>query len=83
MSEHYHARILSLLVQKEGEPIDGEMNTEIRIDDEGTGEFLILRQEGRAGKEREIAINPEEWPALREAIERMLVEIQTHEKTED
>lgn len=48
-----------------------EMTTTVEIDDEVGGEFVVVSQEGRddIGK---IAINPEEWPALRAAINRMV-----------
>jgi len=49
-----------------GEPTYSELATEIRLDDEGGGEFVVLAQ-GRFST-GEIAINPEEWPALSDAI---------------
>lgn len=72
MSE-YETRTLSLLVVKANEPIFSEMATTIRITDEAGGEFVEVEQHGtpEMGK---IAINPEEWPVLREAIDRMVAE---------
>lgn len=64
-------RVTRLLVVPQGEPMYSEMTTTVEIDDEVGGEFVIVSQEGREdiGK---ITINPEEWPALRAAINRMV-----------
>lgn len=64
-------RVTRLLVVPQGEPMYSEMTTTVEIDDEVGGEFVVVSQEGRddIGK---IAINPEEWPALRAAINRMV-----------
>lgn len=47
------------------------MATTVAICDEAAGEFVEVTQHGRVdiGK---IQINPEEWPSLREAIDRMI-----------
>ncbi len=46
----------------------------ITIDDEGGGEYLVLeeQQDGGSGK---VKIDPEQWPELRDAIERILGEM--------
>lgn len=64
-------RITRLVVVPEGEALFSELATTVEIDDEASGEFVIVEQCGRTdiGK---IAINPEEWPALRAAINRMV-----------
>lgn len=56
--------------------------TNIKIDDEGAGEFLVLKQpfartDLSAGG---IAISPEEWPTLKAAIDQMFDDIKKHEK---
>ena len=53
-----------------------EYATNIEVEDEGAGEFLRLTQpfaptESNPG----IAITPEEWPTLRNAIESAFAEI--------
>lgn len=53
-------------VAPEGEPTYSELATEIRLDDEGEGEYVVLAQ-GRSNT-GEVSINPEEWPALSDAI---------------
>lgn len=50
--------------------IFSESATSIYIDDEGAGEFLVVRQESGS-----IAITPEEWPTIRDAINVMMNEI--------
>ena len=43
----------------------------VTIVDEAAGEFVEVSQSGRADLGK-IAINPEEWPELRDAIQRMV-----------
>lgn len=56
-------------------PKDADLFSErailVEIDDEAAGEFVVVRQQTDAGSEK-IGINPEEWPALRSAINRMI-----------
>jgi hypothetical protein len=47
-----------------------EMVTMISIEDEGGGEFVKAEQANTGS----ILINPDEWPELREAIDRMITE---------
>ena len=67
------ARVLSVVVAPEGEAIFSESATVVRIEDEGGGEYVVVSQESVPGLGN-IAINPEEWPALRDAIDRMVKE---------
>ena len=67
------ARVLSVVVAPEGEAIFSESATVVRIEDEGGGEYVVVSQEIVPGRGN-IAINPEEWPALRDAIDRMVKE---------
>lgn len=71
MNKHYEIRTTALTVAPEGEPTFSEMATTVAICDEAAGEFVEVKQRGRVdiGK---IQINPEEWPSLREAIDRMI-----------
>ena len=64
------SRITQITVCPPNEPIFSEMATTVQIRDEAAGEFLEVSQnfEG-AGK---IFINPEEWPAIRRAINRLI-----------
>lgn len=69
----YETRTLALLVVKHGEPVFSEMATTVRIEDEAAGEFVEVEQHGGPGLGK-IAISPDEWPALREVIDRMIKE---------
>lgn len=67
----YETRVIAMSVQPQDEPIFSERATMVTIVDEAAGEFVEVSQSGRddLGK---IAINPEEWPELRDAIDCMI-----------
>ena len=58
--------------------------TEIEIDNEGAGEFLVIRQPFANVKLSAggIAITPEEWPTLRDAIDAAFAEIDKNSETD-
>jgi hypothetical protein len=62
----YETSPLSWIVKPKGEPVYSEMATTITIDDEAAGPFLVIKQEGRTNH---FSISPEEWPAIRAAID--------------
>ena len=72
-SMKYETRVTALVVLPVGQPTFSEMATTVEIADEAAGEFVEVKQRGRVdiGK---IQINPEEWPSLREAIDRLIAE---------
>ncbi len=67
----YTTKITSVTVVPEGEPIYSEMATQITMTDEAAGEFVEVVQSGRTDVGK-ICINPEEWPAIRDAIDSMI-----------
>jgi len=71
MSEiNYETRITQVVVVPEGEPMCSELATTIQIKDEADDmEFLIVRENL---KPEGIRIYPQEWPAIRNAIEDMM-----------
>lgn len=72
---NYETRVTAMVVAPKGEPIYSEQATTVQIDDEAAGEFVVVSQEGgRAPEKGKISINPEEWPALRKAIDRLVKE---------
>lgn len=74
MGNEYKTMIQSLSVYLPGHnPIYGECNTTVSIDDEAAGMFLVLEQE-----DMKIQIDPEEWPYIVKAVERLLEEIKKH-----
>jgi len=64
---NYETRTTKMIVGVKGEQLFHCSVTEIEIMDEAAGEFLEVSQEG--GKLR---FDPEEWPHVRNAIEKML-----------
>jgi len=63
---NYEARTTKMIVGIKGQQIFDDSVTEIEIVDEAAGEFLEISQEG--GKLR---FDPEEWPHVRDAVNRM------------
>lgn len=69
----YETRTIGLILAPKGAPIFSEQATEIKIVDESAGEFVEVCQSGRVDLGK-IAISPEEWPALRGAIDSLIKE---------
>lgn len=67
-------RLTQLTVLPEGEPIFSEMATQITIEDEATGEYVKVKQMWDSSENGTIAISPEDWPILRDAIDDMIFE---------
>lgn len=63
-------RVTKLTITPDGEPLFSERATDVLIDDEAAGEFVVVEQ--RADGMGKIAIDPDEWPTLRAAINRMV-----------
>lgn len=67
----YKIRTTQITVHPADNPtILSEMATTVSIDDEGGGEYVRAEQTNTGA----ILINPDEWPAIREAIDRMVSE---------
>ena len=68
---NFEKRVVGIAVSKEGEPIYSELTTHVVIADEAGGEYVEVQQSGRndLGK---IAIEPEEWPTSRAAIDELV-----------
>lgn len=66
-------RTTQVVVLPEGQPLYAESATKIEITDESAGEFVIIDQSGTSdfGK---IGVSPEDWPAIREAVDKMISE---------
>ena len=62
-----------LCVVPSGKPIYDEAATTIGLDDEGGGAFVTIRQESAMDSDI-IRIDPDEWPAVRAAVNRMVRE---------
>lgn len=70
----YIERITKITILPDGQPIFSELATHIEIEDEASGEFLIISQDGGSTdrKPNSISIMPEEWPTIRDGIEKMM-----------
>lgn len=80
-SEKHDVRVLELIVMPKGQPTFSEMATRIAIDDEAGGEYVKLTQYGgRTDLSKFIAIDPDEWPKLRECIDYMISECRTEQE---
>ena len=73
MRNNYEIRTMSLIVNRTDQPAFSELATTVSIVDEAGGEFVEVEQQGRTDLGK-IAINPEEWPMLRQAIDKMIAE---------
>jgi hypothetical protein len=72
-AKKYCLKTTQIAVLPEGEPLFCDQCTLISIMDEGAGEFLEIEQQlDRDAKVQTIRIDPEEWPAIKEAIEVLL-----------
>jgi len=65
-------RTTGIHVVPEGEPLFDERAYSIRIDDEGAGEFVVIRAMDSDPGSGDLRVNPDEWPKLREAIDMMI-----------
>ena len=65
-------RTIEIIALPEGHPIFSEHGTNVKIDDHAGGEFVVVTQHNRT--ESGIAIDPAEWPAIRDAIDKMVGE---------
>ena len=72
---NYITRTTQVVVLPEDQPIFSELATTVTIVDESADEFVEVVQSGRIDLGK-IAINPNEWPALREAIDMMIAQCQ-------
>lgn len=69
----YHLITKSLMVKQINEPIFSNGATEIALEDEAAGLFVVLIQRPDDG-EQKVSICKEEWPFIRDAIEQLMEE---------
>ncbi len=69
----YETRVTQMFVLPKTEPIFSEMATQVSIVDEAAGEYVEVKQTGRTDLGK-IAIDPEEWPMLKCAIDTLIAE---------
>lgn len=68
---NYATRVTQVTVSPKDARVFDERSTAVAIEDEGAGEYVTIHQPGHDAK---IQIEAAEWPAIREAIDRMIQE---------
>lgn len=71
-SEPYETRVTRITVLKRGFELFSTTATHIELDDESSGEFVRITQCTDESPDKGIAIDAEEWPAICDAITKML-----------
>ena len=67
----HECRATQYSIGRTGEPIYADGATRIDIDDEAGGEFIVLTQSS-LHQEARITIDPDEWPLVRKAIDKLV-----------
>lgn len=75
MSAEYETRTTRLTVAPKGAAIFAPRATHIEIDDEGGGEYVVIRQTGNDDKEYLLRVDADEWEPLCSAVNRLLADI--------
>lgn len=70
VSVDYETLVTRISIVPKGEALYHDRGWTVEIEDESSGEFLIVRS--MSDREWTIRMDPEEWPALREAIDSMV-----------
>jgi hypothetical protein len=73
MSNEYVTRKTGITVMPKGEQIFSIKSTHVSIDDEGGGEFVRISQ--TADTDTYITLDPEEWPAVKAAVDELIKEV--------
>jgi hypothetical protein len=67
-------RITKITVVDEGKELFDESATTIEIVDQAAGEYVKVQQCHAGTEDGTITICPNEWPAIRDAIEKMITQ---------
>lgn len=73
-------RTKTLIVLPKGDPIFSDGATEISIQDEAGGEYLEIHQYQDDERVNRIALNPEEWPHIRRAVDYLVEEMEKNQQ---
>jgi hypothetical protein len=79
----YETRPVAWIVAPVGDPTFSEMATTIRIDDEAGGEFVVVDQSGHSAELGKVQIGPDEWPAIRAAIDKAMKQCRSVEQMDE
>lgn len=72
-------RMTQVTVLPEGASIYDERGIKVSIEDEGAGEYIEILSLGGSA-DGVVKIDPEEWPTLRDAINKMIDEIKANDE---
>jgi hypothetical protein len=78
----YHIITSAMIVKPKTEPTFSEQATTVGIDDEAAGPFVFISQPTGPHGENKVAICRDEWPWIREAVEKMLMVCADEDKAE-
>lgn len=70
--DSFTRRVTRIHVLPESEPIFSEWSTEVEIQDESGGEFVVVREIYGPRGANKLRIEPDEWPQIRDAINDMI-----------
>lgn len=74
----YEQRVHTIVVVPAGKQIFDESATYIGIEDEAAGEFIKVWQI-RDDRDKDVRIDPEEWPVIRDAIDKIMKECRNYD----
>lgn len=64
----YETLLTAITIKPKGEPINSVDATEIALKDDGAGRYVAVVQNSG----NQIGICPDEWPQMRDAIDKMI-----------
>lgn len=74
MTTEYETRTTCIIVNLKTEPTFSEAAISVKIDDEGAGEFVRVEHVGGTPPLGYVLIDRDQWPMLRDAIDRMIAD---------
>jgi len=75
----YETRVTRVHVLPKGDQLFSELATIVEIDDESGGEFVIVRQHAGYETRECIRIAPDEWAAIRDAIDTAIGQCRSYQ----
>ena len=81
MSDKYETRVTRVTVLPEDEPVFSERATHVEIEDEASGEWVKVRQEGGHTDNSKFVLfgDKDEWDAVKKVVESMFKEIENRD----
>jgi hypothetical protein len=70
----FESRVLKVGLMRTGQSVFSDGVYTVEIDDQAGGEFVVVRQLTDTAAGEKLEIDPQQWPALRAEIDRMVAE---------